>query len=310
MNGYEIEITDLQVSYGKGPHAVQALRGASLYIERGEIFGLLGPNGAGKTTLLSCLEGLLRPDQGQVIVHELDALRHPQAVKRMLGIQLQKSAFLSELTTAELLSLYPALYEVYLTPSQVDELLARFELDEVRRQPARRLSGGQLQRLALALAVANNPHIVLLDEPTAALDPHARRMVWSLIRQMHEQGRTVLITTHSMEEAEALCGRVAIIDHGQVIACDTPAQLVASLQANPVLKTSLDLPREQVQNLPGVQALRYSGQYLEIESSRPQETLFALQELAQRLGRSLGDVMYRQPNLEDVFLKLTGRQLA
>jgi ABC-2 type transport system ATP-binding protein len=189
-------------------------------------------------------------------------------------------------------------------------LLHRFDLSENRNKLARRLSGGQKQRLALALSVANDPEIVLLDEPTSGLDPHVRRAVWSIIRELHSEGRTLVITTHAMEEAEALCGRVAIIDNGQAIACDTPARLIAGLDASPVLKTSFDAPLERVQALPGVHTTRYSGQYLEIETSQPQVTLPALQELAIQLGRSIGDVMLRQPNLEDVFLKLTGKQLS
>jgi ABC-2 type transport system ATP-binding protein len=290
--------------------AISWCRRSNLEVERGEIFGLLGPNGAGKTTLLSCLEGLHWPASGQVMVDGLDVRTQSMAVKRRLGIQLQRTAFLDDLTVNELVETYAALYEVYLSRQQVEKLLARFDLSDQRRKLARQLSGGQMQRLAIVLAIANDPHIVLLDEPTAALDPHARREVWGIIRQLHDDRRTVVITTHAMEEAEALCGRVAIIDQGRVIACDTPARLVAGLGAHPVLKTSLEAPLEKVQRLPGVRQARYSGQYLEIESAQPQETLAALQQLAVGLGRSVGDIMLRQPNLEDVFLKLTGRQLS
>jgi ABC-2 type transport system ATP-binding protein len=282
----------------------------SLQIQGGEIFGLLGPNGAGKTTLLSCVEGLHRPAKGKVWVGGVDVSREPTVAQRKLGIQLQHTALLDDLTVTELVQVYAALYKVYLNANQICGLLDRFGLNESHDKLARRLSGGQKQRLALALALANDPEIVLLDEPTSALDPHARRAVWRIIRELHSEGRTLVITTHAMEEAEALCGRVAIMDNGQVIACDTPARLIASLDASPVLKTSLDAPLDQVQSLPGVHATRYSGQYLEIETSQPQATLSALQELALQLGRSIGDVMLRQPNLEDVFLKLTGKQLS
>jgi ABC-2 type transport system ATP-binding protein len=150
----------------------------------------------------------------------------------------------------------------------------------------------------------------MLDEPTTALDPHARRAMWGIVRQLHEDGRTIVLTTHSMEEAEALCGRVAIIDSGRVIACDTPAKLVANLGMNSILKATVELPLEQVRPMPGVQSARYSGQYIEIETSQPQATMAALHELAGKLGRSISDIAMRQPNLEDVFLKLTGRSLA
>jgi ABC-2 type transport system ATP-binding protein len=226
-----------------------------------------------------------------------------------LGIQLQKTALLDDLTVAELVQVYSALYEVFLTREQITRLLAGFELADLQGRLARRLSGGQQQRLALALAVANNPEVVLLDEPTAALDPHARRSVWDIIRRLHDEGRTVLITTHAMEEAEALCGRVAIIDQGRIIACGSPAELVAGLGASPVLKSTVDLPLDQVRGLPGVESARYTGQHLEVETGQPQTTLAALQALAARLGRSLSDVILRQPNLEDVFLRLTGRPL-
>jgi ABC-2 type transport system ATP-binding protein len=310
MSEAVIEIEGLSATYGRGANQVRALRDVSLDIRAGEIFGLLGPNGAGKTTLLSCVEGLHQPAQGRVRISGLDVADHPAATKGKLGIQLQHTALLDDLTVAELVEVYAALYEVYLTADQVSALLDRFGLAEGRTKLARRLSGGQKQRLALALSVANDPEIVLLDEPTSALDPHARRAVWGIIRELHSEGRTLVITTHAMEEAESLCGRVAIIDSGRVIAYDTPARLIAGLEANPVLKTSLDAPLEQVRSLPGVHATRYSGQYLEIETSQPQVTLSALHDLALQLGRSIGDVMLRQPNLEDVFLKLTGKQLS
>jgi ABC-2 type transport system ATP-binding protein len=301
-----IHIQNLSANYG----AVQAVRNVSLEVQSGEIFGLLGPNGAGKTTLLACIETLHRPASGTVQVGGLDVTHQASMVKRKLGIQLQRTALLDDLTVDELIEVYAALYDVYPSADEKTKLLARFDLTDQRSKPARRLSGGQQQRLALALAVANNPEIILLDEPTTALDPHARRGLWSIVRQLHEDGRTILLTTHSMEEAEALCGRVAIMDQGQIIACEAPARLVANLGLNSVLKATVELPLEQVRSLPGVQSARYSGQYIEIETSQPQTTMTALQELAARLGRSISEVATRQPNLEDVFLKLTGRSLS
>jgi len=304
-----IEIRGLCASYGSGAERVLALQDVTLEIMEGEIFGLLGPNGAGKTTLLSCIEGLKRPDQGSAMVDDIDVWTDPIAAKSSLGIQLQQTALLDDLTVGELVEVYAALYQVHLNRDQIQALLDQFGIGEFRNKLARRLSGGQKQRLAVALAVANDPQIIMLDEPTSGLDPHARRAVWDIIRQLHQDGRTIVITTHAMEEAEALCGRVAIINNGRIIACDTPARLIADLDANPVLKTSLDLPVEQVESLPYVHAFRYSGQYLEIETSQPHATLGALNELAGKFGRSIGDVKLRQPNLEDVFLKLTGKPL-
>ena len=310
MNDISLDIQNITAGYGRGAQRTEALKNVSLAVGRGEIFGLLGPNGAGKTTLLACLEGLHKPDAGTVRVGGVDVLKDPAQAKRKLGIQLQRTALMDDLTVAELVEVYSALYEVFLTPAQITALLKGFALEDLQKRLARRLSGGQQQRLALALAVANDPEVVLLDEPTAALDPHARRGVWDIIRRLHDEGRTVLITTHAMEEAEALCGRVAIIDQGRIIACGSPAQLVAELGASPTLKTTVDLPLDQVRGLPGVHNARYTGQHLEVETGEPQETLGALQALAMRLGRSISEVSLRQPNLEDVFLRLTGRQLS
>jgi ABC-2 type transport system ATP-binding protein len=265
-----IDVQDLTAAYGP----VTALKGVSLTVHKGEIFGLLGPNGAGKSTLLACVEGLHKPKNGHTRIGGMDVQSDPAGTKRQLGIQLQKTALLDDLTVAELVEVYAALYEVYLSRGQIDSLLARF------------------------------------DEPTSALDPHARRAVWDIVRHLHDEGRTIVLTTHAMEEAEALCGRIAIIDRGQIVACDTPAALIATLNLNSMLKATVELPLEQVRALPDVSHARYSGQHLEVETARPEVTMVALQELAVKSGRSIRDVMLRQPNLEDVFLKLTGHGLA
>lgn len=310
MNETLIRVENLTAVYGHGKREVRALHDVALDIRRGEIFGLLGPNGAGKTTLLSCVEGILEPKAGGVWIAGVKVADRSQTTKRHLGIQLQYTALLDDLTVAELVEVYAALYEVFLTPSQIAAVLTRFGLEDQAQKLSRRLSGGQKQRLALALSIANDPEIILLDEPTSALDPRARRDVWGMIRALHQEGRTIVLTTHAMEEAEALCGRVAIIDNGQIVACDTPARLIAALDTCPVLKTACDVPLLQAEGLPGVRMARYSGEYLELETSEPQATLAALQVLATSLGHSIGDVTLRQPNLEDVFLKLTGKALA
>lgn len=310
MNGTIIHIKGLSAGYGRGRRRVQALQDVNLAIARGEILGLLGPNGAGKTTLLSCLEGIHQPSQGAIWIDGIAVAEQPRAAQSLLGIQLQHTALLDDLTVAELIQVYAALYQVYLTPAQITALLTRFDLQEKAKSLARRLSGGQKQRLALALSVANDPQIILLDEPTSALDPRARRAVWTFIRALHQEGRTIIITTHAMEEAEALCGRVAIIDGGRIVACDSPLRLIAGLDTHPVLKTGFDAPLSQVETLPGVRMARYTGEYLELETAEPQVTLAALQALAGNMSRPIGDVTLRQPNLEDVFLKLTGRTLA
>ncbi len=303
---WAIDISDLAHTYTQGSRSTAALQGVDLRVRRGEIFALLGPNGAGKTTLLSAIEGLLKPTRGHVRI----AGQSAENARRLLGIQLQRTSLLENLTARELIELHAGLYGVYLRRAQVDALLAQFDLREQAGKLTRRMSGGQQQRLALALAMANNPQIVLLDEPTESLDPHARRNIWGIIRQLREQGRTVLFTSHQMEEAEALCDRVAILDHGQRVACGTPAQLVAGLGAHPVLKAMIELPIERVRGLTGVLRANYSGANLEIETAQPQETLAALYGLAAAQGRTVYEVALRQPNLEDVYLKLTGKPLA
>ena len=304
-----LHLTDLRAVYRRGRERVVALDGASLSVQRGEIFGLLGPNGAGKTTMLSILEGLVRPERGAAVLDGIDILANPRAARQTLGIQLQRSALIDDLTAVELVRLYAALYDVRLDRAGAVALLARFGLAAEADAFARRLSGGQQQRLALAVAVANDPRVVLLDEPTSALDPRARRAVWDMIRALHTDGRTVILTTHSMEEAEALCSRVAIIDRGRIVASDTPAALVEGLAAATVLKTALEVPLDRVGPLPGVRAARYTGAYLEVDTSEPQLTLAALQRLAADHGRPVSEITLRAPNLEDVFLKLTGRSL-
>jgi ABC-2 type transport system ATP-binding protein len=249
-----IGIRDLRVRYG----ALLAVDGLSLDIRRGEIFGLLGPNGAGKTTTLLCVEGLRRPDEGSIVVAGHDVARETSAVKRTLGVQLQRSALFGELTATELVQLYAAMYDVFPSRQEALALLERVGLGPKASARAEQLSGGQQQRLALALALVNDPEVVLLDEPTTGLDPQARRGVWALIERIRERGRTVLLTTHSMGEAQELCDRVAILDGGRLIALGPPEELVRRHAA----------------------------------------------------ARSPAAAAQRRPNLEDVFLALTGKGLA
>lgn len=252
-----IQIENVHAAYGRGARAVHALRDVSLSVQAGEIFGLLGPNGAGKTTLLACLEGLHRPERGRIMVNGLDVTREPNRVKRQLGIQLQRTALMDDLTAGELMQAYAAMYEIFLGKDEIRARLAQFGLAEQERVFPRRMSGGQQQRLALV----NDPQVVLLDEPTGVLDPRSRRSVWDLIRRMHADGLTVILTTHSMEEAEALCERVAIMNHGQIIANDTPAQLINNLNGQPVERK----PQDRAANLEDV-FLSLTGQVLSEEA--------------------------------------------
>lgn len=306
MNEFAIQTIDVSAHYAHGHKRIDALKNVSLEVRRGEIFGLLGPNGAGKTTLLSCIQGLHRPASGSASVAGIDVQADPAAVRRKLGIQLQRTALIDRLTATELICAYAALYDVYLARADAIALLARFQLADQAGKRAKQMSGGQQQRLALAIAVSTDPEIVLLDEPTAALDPGARRTVWRMIEALREQDRTVVLTTHSMDEAEALCGRVAIMDRGRVVACGEPHRLIAEMRVTPVLRAAVELPLEEVRPLAGAVAARYAGDHIEIDTAEPLATLNALSALAVRHGRPVRTIAIRQPNLEDVYLKLTG----
>lgn len=303
-----IHIDDLHVRYG----AVTAVDGVSLDVEEGECFGLLGPNGAGKTSTLSVVEGLRPPTRGTVSVGGFDVTKAGKQAKRIMGVQLQSNAYFPDLTTVELIQLTASFYELFPTRKQAIEQLVRFDLAEKANAKVGELSGGQQQRLSLALALTNDPKIVLLDEPTTGLDPQARRSVWQNIRHMKAEGRTIILTTHYIEEAEMLCQRVGIIDHGKIIALDTPRALIERLGSTSTLSTTIELDDEQVTQvraLPGVTSATFDGQRLDVQTTASIDTLIALQQFAIAAGQPIRDVNIRQPNLEDVFISLTGRAI-
>jgi ABC-2 type transport system ATP-binding protein len=231
------------------------------------------------------------------------------AIKARLGVSLQSTALFPLLTTLELLEVYAAMYDRFPGRAALERLLVRFDLADKAKARAKELSGGQQQRLALAIALVNDPELVVLDEPTTGLDPQARRSIWNLITELRAEGRTVLLTTHYMEEAEALCGRVGIIDHGQILALDSPTALVRSLGDRATILATVELPLEQVRQLPGATNAHYVGERLEINSDAVQATAAALQTLALERGRTIRDQTIRQPNLEDVFITMTGRTI-
>lgn len=301
-----IQATDLVKRYGD----FTAVAGIDLAVLPGEIFGILGPNGAGKTTTLEMIEGLRTPDSGTIRVAGYDAVAQSEEVRRVIGVQLQTTALFDYLTAAELIELYAGLYEVDDSPERVDALLQMVGLEEKRNARANELSGGQQQRLSIALALVNDPRIVFLDEPTTGLDPQARRALWSTIRDVRAGGATVVLTTHYMEEAEVLCDRVAIMDRGRIIACDTPTQLIRQLgplaRIRTVLRRGLlDLPA--LQALPGVSAATLDGDQVELHTAHAQETLLALLEVATANGVELADLRTMAASLEDVFLTVAGR---
>src|SRR5574337_504129 len=245
-NSLVVSVQDLRKRYG----SVEALRGISFEIHRGEVFGLLGPNGAGKTTTIEILEGLRHSDEGTVRVCGLDPARERRELKQRIGAQLQATVLADKIRVEEALALFASFYE---RTAPLEMLLERFGLAEKRRAFFEHLSGGQKQRLALALALVNNPELVLLDEPTVGLDAMLRRDIHALIGKMREEGRTILLTTHYIEEAEKLCSRVAIIDHGRVVALGTPRDLVRASGQGTRLEVHLAKPAP-IEQLNGLEA--------------------------------------------------------
>jgi ABC-2 type transport system ATP-binding protein len=230
-----LEISGLVIRYA----ARTAVDGVDLQINRGEIFGLLGPNGAGKTSTLSAVEGLVKPAAGAVLVDGIDIQADPLAAKARLGVQLQASSFQAELTIEQIVRLYAGLYGVEITRQEIAERIRRIGLESELGKRFKSLSGGQQQRLSLLIAVIHEPALLLLDEPTAGLDPQSRRQLWERIENLRTAGGSILLTTHSMEEAQAVCDRVAIIDHGRVLTVDTPTGLIAKHRDDPrVLKVA------------------------------------------------------------------------
>ncbi len=296
----KVVIRDLRKSYD----GVAAVCGVSFTIEPGEIFGLLGPNGAGKTTTVECLVGLREPDGGEIEVCGIDARRHPQAVKQKIGVALQTTSLPDKITPREALRLFGAFYRVRADGA---ELLERFGLVDKADAPVDTLSGGQRQRLALALAFVNRPELVFLDEPTTGLDPQSRRELHAAIARMKQDGYTVLFTTHHLDEAEALCDRVAIIDRGRIVATGAPRELVAQSPARQTvtLRTVTPLDPARVATLPGVHELSGTDGELRFQTSSPTATLAALTQLLDASRVELRDLHVRKASLEDVFLVLT-----
>jgi len=229
-----LDVRDLSVSY----RTTKAVDGVSLHINRGEIFGLLGPNGAGKTSTLSAIEGLLEPESGTVLVDGVNIQRHPAQAKSKMGVQLQATSFQAQLSVRQIVQLYAGLYGVQLSDHQITESLESIGLSHEAVRLFKQLSGGQQQRLSLFIAVIHDPILLLLDEPTSGLDPQSRRQLWSRIEHLRDQGSSILLTTHSMEEAQAVCGRVAIIDHGKVLATGGPDELIEQHRDDPLVRAA------------------------------------------------------------------------
>jgi ABC-2 type transport system ATP-binding protein len=285
-----------------------AVDGLDLEVRAGECFGLLGPNGAGKTTTVEILEGLLEPSAGEVEVLGKRWVSDEDWLKERIGISLQETQFTERVTVEENLKLFRSFYPA--GPS-VEELLKLVSLEDKRKSWYGKLSGGQKQRLAVACAMAGDPEILFLDEPTTGLDPQSRRQLWELVEGFRADGRSVLLTTHYMEEAERLCDRVGIVDHGKVIALGTPKALIASLGGTEVVELACTPPIEPavVEKLPGVHGVRAVPDGLALTVEQVHVTLPALLAQLEREGRTLTRLSTHHATLEDVFVTLTGRQL-
>ena len=303
-----IQCRDLRKTYdGK----VEAVRGLSLEIQAGECFGLLGPNGAGKTSTIEILEGLLQPTSGEVRIlgHSWDV--NEREMREWLGISLQETRLSEKLTVRETIELFASFYR---QPRSSDDVLEQLQLTEKADSWVGKLSGGQRQRLAVATALVCNPKILFLDEPTTGLDPQSRRQLWDIIRQFQRDGGTVLLTTHYMDEAERLCDRLAIVDHGQVIAEGSPAELIDRLGGHHVVEFEVSgntngAFQDVWRALPSVESVRADDGLVALTVKEPHLTIPALLDEVEKQGNALEHLTTRQASLEDVFVRLTGRHL-
>jgi ABC-2 type transport system ATP-binding protein len=299
-----LQVENLVKRYGD----VEAVRGVSFNVEEGEVFGLLGPNGAGKTTTVEILEGLRNLDGGRVSVCGLDPQRQSAALKHEIGASLQSTSLPDKIRVMEALRLFASFYKRGRKP---EELLKRFGLEEKRNAFYSQLSGGQKQRLALAMALVNDPQVVFLDEPTAGLDPQVRREIYHVIEELRREKKTILMTTHYIEEAERLCDRVAIVDQGKVIAIGTPRELKAHSADATRIEVRLSKPETDgaLKNLEGVTDAREIGGTYVLHSKRPPQTIVSLVKHLEAEGNDLVSLEIATPSLEDVFIEMTGRRL-
>jgi len=302
--GLVIEVSGIHKSYGR----TVAVDEVSFGVEEGEIFGLIGPNGAGKTTTMECIEGLRKPDRGVISVLGLDPFRQVYKLQERIGVQLQQAQLQKRIKVWEAVDLWASLYRKKAVDGE--RLLEQLGLADKRESWFMNLSGGQKQRLFIALALINDPEVVFLDELTTGLDPQSRRAIWELVRGIRDRGKTVFLTTHLMEEAERLCDRVAIIEHGRIIDMDTPKRLVDRHcpERSVVLTTEDPMAEERFGSIPGVTAVSRSEFQFIIRGMGEElvtEVIVCLSENRIRVT----DFQTILPNLEDVFLKLTGQSI-
>ena len=298
-----VKVEGLRKTYG----AAVAVDELSFEVNEGEIFGMVGPNGAGKTTTIECMEGLRKPDRGMVRVLGVDPQLEGQALCLRVGMQLQQSNLPDRIKVWEALDLYASFY-----PQAVDwkELLTQLGLEEKRNTPFSKLSGGQKQRLFIALALLPDPQLIFLDELTTGLDPQARHVIWDLVRDVRSRGKTVVLTTHFMEEAERLCDRVAILDHGRIVALDTPAALIRGLggEERVVFSVESALPVGFEKVLSGDARVEVQGKQVTVHGKNGRKVALVSEVVSLLSGQGIpfSDLRTEQPTLEDVFLSLTG----
>lgn len=296
---------------------MQAVDGIDLDVKSGECFGLLGPNGAGKTTTIEICEGLTVPDSGTVELLGRNWGQHADELRQLIGIQLQETQFSDKITVEEQLRLFRSFYRCGIT---VDEAIDLTQLEEKRRARVGGLSGGQKQRLAMAIALVGDPELLFLDEPTTGLDPQARRHLWDLVERLKQAGRTIILTTHYMDEAEQLCDRVAIIDHGRVIALGTPKELIASVGGEDIVELAVSSPDgpvrepahavpEYLKAIPGVQSHRMEENLHQLSVSELHTAVPRIFAVLEEQGLHLNEFRTHSATLEDVFVRLTGRNL-
>jgi ABC-2 type transport system ATP-binding protein len=285
-----------------------AVDGISFEVRPGEVFGLLGPNGAGKTTTVEVLEGLQKPDGGSVTVLGVDVVRNPQVLKARIGVSLQNAALYPKLTVIELLDLFATFYP---KSRDSDDLIQLMDLGEKRKARTQELSGGQKQRLSVALALIGDPELVFLDEPTTGMDPAARRALWDVISGLQSQGRSVLLTTHYLEEAEILCDRIAIMDHGRILEMGTVDELVdRRFHERAVRFDAIDgLDDGRLAAMPGVASIAREDGEIVLYTRDVPATIGAVLDASEELKAEPGNLAVRRATLEDVFLALTGRTL-
>jgi ABC-2 type transport system ATP-binding protein len=304
-NDKVVKVKSLRKTYGK----TIAVENMSFEVYEGEIFGMVGPNGAGKTTTIECIEGLRQPDEGDIEVLGLDPKKDEHDLRERIGVQLQTSALQDRIKVWEALDLYASFY-----PKSTDweTLLKRLGLADKRNDYFDKLSGGQKQRVFVALALVNDPEVVFLDELTTGLDPRARHSIWDLVRDIQKSGKTVILTTHFMEEAERLCDRVAIVDHGRIVALDSPEKLIQNLGAETRIIFNVDRetkrPSEKLKGTAGVTRIEQIGDRVVVYGTGDELAGKVVNALTSK-GIRFSNLRTEQPNLEDVFLTLTGREM-